>query len=385
VKEKSINSGTCVRFRIAYNSNNYHDTSYVGFAFDNFLIGKRKRIVLLEQLINRTWENEYNFSEKDRFDAEAMNNFVDMHAGEVVDIRYHVSSQGNKDPLFDAFGNWQDNSVRASELGATSFGPLWAMDGTSIRSRLRGRNQEVTYEKALEKRGLIDPAFEIYNIETSANGSAINIKATIKKVNAHIDEKIGAHQHWVRFAIVQKKYTDETGKEHRNVFIDLLPNGIGSIVKQINPPFEVGSEITVETNWEPKIKTSGNDYRLVIFISGDMMNGEIEQVEFKDLDNAHIPQYETGFDNVPLTKEAIVLYPNPVKDKLFVKKPKHMNSIASWSIVDLGGQVMQTGFIDNSGIDMQLDVSWLSEGIYILQLISKDGRILNRKFAKEGD
>jgi hypothetical protein len=382
VRDSSIQNNVCVRFRIAYNSNDYHDSIYKGFAVDNFLIGKRKRIVLLEQLINREWEDIMTAYTK--YDSVKLNDFVDTHPDEVVDIRYHVNSGSLKDPMFETFNNWQDNSVRASELGAVTYGPLWAMDGTALRSHFRGEDQNISYDDALEKRALVDPVFVIEDVETDLNGAAMSISATVRKISDHLDEKLKSRNHWIRFAIVQKKYTDEDGQDHRNVFIDLLPNGLGSIVEQLEKPFPVGGEVNLQANWEPNIKTAGNDFRLVIFICGDMLDGEVEQVYFEDLDNSDIPQYSTGTPHLPYSEDGLIVYPNPASEKIWIKLPEGFNSGTSWTIYSTNGQVLKTGEIYSSGYEEVISVEGLQNGFYLIRLTSQDGEQVTSRFTKEG-
>lgn len=381
IKQESQGAGACVRFRIAYNSNDYHDTAYAGFAVDNFFIGKRKRIVLLEQFINSAFEDANPSREK--VNLAQLDDFVDNHLEEVVDIRYHMANSYIEDPLYKTLNNWWDNSARAWEYGAESYGPMWVMDGSAIQSAIWNVSQNVTYEEALEKRALIDPSFDIDTVWTKLHGGSLQISASIKKINAHVDEKLGAHDHKVRFAIVQKYFTEYQGETHRNVLVDLLPNGVGNVVETFYAPYPVGSTDTVTATWTPAIKTAGNNYRLVIYIQGRYNYDEVEQVWFRDLKKSEVPQTTTGV-HIPIASgNGFTIYPNPVTDNMQVIMPDGFGNGTSWSIYSMSGQIVSSGMFYGSGNQETISSQELGKGFYVLLLTNKEGVQISSKFSKE--
>lgn len=72
------------------------------------------------------------------------------------------------------------------------------------------------------------------------------------------------------------------------------------------------------------------------------------------------------------------LYPNPVKDELFIENNSHHSSYA---IDNQMGQRVTSFSASNNGIDL-INTSKLAFGIYILQANTDDG-ILQQKFVKQ--
>lgn len=74
----------------------------------------------------------------------------------------------------------------------------------------------------------------------------------------------------------------------------------------------------------------------------------------------------------------LIVYPNPVTTILNVKKDLPNN--ATYKIVSITGQEMQTGIIGNA--EKQVSVSTLSDGIYFLLLFDKNISLGQQKFMK---
>ncbi len=73
--------------------------------------------------------------------------------------------------------------------------------------------------------------------------------------------------------------------------------------------------------------------------------------------------------------EAISLYPNPVVDKLFIGSDKHFSSL---EIYDVNGRLL----LSKKNIVGFVDVSMLSHGQYLLNLVMDDGKVMRTKFMK---
>jgi len=69
------------------------------------------------------------------------------------------------------------------------------------------------------------------------------------------------------------------------------------------------------------------------------------------------------------------VFPNPCADALFLYSS---NSIASYQVVSIAGNVVLSGALPNSNID----VSSLSAGLYVVRVVMHDGNVVTRKIAK---
>ena len=86
----------------------------------------------------------------------------------------------------------------------------------------------------------------------------------------------------------------------------------------------------------------------------------------------------TATREVLLSDEIVALYPNPVKNALFVEVNMPQHKIIGYQVVNLTGQVAGIQSVD----DRQVDVSKLTPGVYVLKIQTTDG-ILTQQFIKE--
>lgn len=82
--------------------------------------------------------------------------------------------------------------------------------------------------------------------------------------------------------------------------------------------------------------------------------------------------------------EAILLFPNPVGDKLQIKLPENTGAQAvEVSILTVSGQeVLQTRIIDNSSENIEINMTSISPGVYLTRIISEK-RVGVRKIIKK--
>jgi alpha-tubulin suppressor-like RCC1 family protein len=74
--------------------------------------------------------------------------------------------------------------------------------------------------------------------------------------------------------------------------------------------------------------------------------------------------------------DTLALYPNPVKNMLNLSGIDNLNS---FEVVDMLGQIVLRGSVTNNSIDL----SGLSDGIYVGVFHTADGQVLKNKFSKE--
>jgi hypothetical protein len=85
--------------------------------------------------------------------------------------------------------------------------------------------------------------------------------------------------------------------------------------------------------------------------------------------------------NEPSQTNSLNIYPNPVTKILNVKQ--NLSNKITYKIISLLGQEIQTGIINNN--EVQINVSFLSEGIYILQLFDNNKPLRQQKFVKSAN
>jgi ubiquitin len=83
----------------------------------------------------------------------------------------------------------------------------------------------------------------------------------------------------------------------------------------------------------------------------------------------------TNIEN--LNSDKLLIFPNPVKDRLILNYDIDCNE--SFSIFDINGRIIKTGQIREN----ELELSELKTGIYIIQIMDDDDTIKKLKFIKE--
>ncbi|CAD7810647.1 hypothetical protein CHRY9390_02214 [Chryseobacterium aquaeductus] len=104
--------------------------------------------------------------------------------------------------------------------------------------------------------------------------------------------------------------------------------------------------------------------------TGGVLNGSFTYVKINSLDNLSVKSVEIdgGFS----------VYPNPVKEDLFVKSAR---DVAEFHIFNMVGQKIYSQ--KNNSKTTKLNVSSLANGNYVLQMIDKDGNSKATRFIKE--
>jgi hypothetical protein len=85
-------------------------------------------------------------------------------------------------------------------------------------------------------------------------------------------------------------------------------------------------------------------------------------------------------ENIVGSNELLIVYPNPTKNYLQVDVRGHYTNIAQIQIVDVTGKFVVTKKLTEKSLS--LDVSSLSSGVYILQLVD-DGIKITTRFTKD--
>ena len=86
-----------------------------------------------------------------------------------------------------------------------------------------------------------------------------------------------------------------------------------------------------------------------------------------------------GLKDIENISSSIRLYPNPVHDNLNIKLPQADGSKVSYSVLNLSGQRIFSGVLDNES----LNVSALTPGMYFLQIKTNNGKQGAKSFIKK--
>ncbi len=357
-KEISDSSASYVRFRVAYasNSGNAPGLEVNGFAFDNFTLTNRNRVVMIEQFVNSVHNKTLQEQEE-----EWLDDFLNGREAEVVDMRYHNKISHDTDPLFEI--NKPDISSRSMEYGATRS-QLTMVDGIRrcVASESVSAFTDVDYY--YKERTLTDISFDI-DVTHYVNGENLEITADITKEKEDL-LSVGSQKCVVRMAIVQHGY-EHNGETYKNVVVELLPNGEGNVVASIPADFAANETMTVTGTWTPNVTTTGNEFRLVVYVQGIWGVDEVHQAWFED--SIAVPQVtvaKSAESEKSGESNSFTIYPSPVKEKLNISWHETLENPIRWKLVSMSGSVVKQGITPAGQIHEEIYTYQFNRGIYLL-------------------
>jgi Secretion system C-terminal sorting domain len=373
-----------VRVRVAFASNDGNESlkKYDGFAFDNFFVGEKKRIVLMEHFTNSSLSGSLTAD-------DYINNLYDDQItlirplpapggqSDFNHIQYHISyASANSDVLNT--DNPNDPNTRATNYGV-SQPPKTFMDG------IKNAKFDGTFTKLnkieVDRRALKDPKFTLrldtIPVVTNNKSNYINVTMTIT-ADTIVNVPLIAQVALVEDDVV----TTAPARTHKNVLRKLLfgsddtkPDGItittpfakGDVLPRPAPAKEIQLNVPIK-DWT-KLKLIG-------FIQ-DKNTGEIYQSTILKIANKKIGSTIVGIEDPTAVGKFkdLQLYPNPANGKFNFALPGEFPPGYIWKISDQRGVfVMKGDFSDGVNGVKTVDISELINGVYFV-LIGAEGEV----------
>jgi len=352
---------TSVLFRIIYATDGGSVDRNEGFAFDNIYIGERSKKVLLEHFTNSS-DPDSRLAD-DIVDAMAVSDSLDM-----LNVQYHIAYTG-EDPM--NLNNPAPAAARSIYYGLNSV-PYAVMDGgyadnTRYNFTSLDPDEGVLQELALER-----PKFDL-DLDVTKDASTLTVKA---KVSAN--ESTSVQKLQLLLAVVEKEITSYTGANgdvlFRNVVLAMLPNPAGTLLEE---DWTLGTSVERSFSWSYKNVEDPEELMIIGFVQ-DYATGRIYQAVAEDGSGA--TAYTEHFNSL---KEMLV-YPNPVRDELWVDPGYVASEKLEFRIYDMTGKLVLDQTYAGGYQLYSLDVSGLPEGMYLLVqdeggLVSGRCRIVKQK------
>ncbi len=364
-----------VRFRIAFGSDerNPIDSEYNGFAFDDFEIKNRTRLVLMEHFTNTNTNSEGNVlisSIENYLNPDEIGiPFSEKIPREVISLRYHVNYP-SFDPLYD--DNTADMSARREYYDFEV--PLKTVIDGSNRYNPGGNTLNID-TTVVVKNSLLDPKFKI---TASINPSEVNELSVSTIIEAL--ETINNRRIIVHLAVIERE-VDLEGVRFRNVLKKLIPNAGGT---EFLNDWSAGTTQSFTAIWNLDQNFvpvyDPDQLGLIIFVQ-DRISKEVYQAKYIKLPpkegNPTSIEDELLFSLVNEMK----LYPNPVTNGMFnLIFPQPLQKELHYKIVDLRGVQLYEGTL-MQGIDrFQFELRDLPRGINLFMIGNKEGEYQIRKF-----
>lgn len=353
-----------VRFRMSFgsNSDNSATDTFDGFAFDDVKIGNRNRIVLLEYFINQGVANAA------AQDLEIKNFPNTGNVNEVVKVHHHTGF-----PTVDVFNtqNEKDPSGRAFHQGIREV-PRVVVDGY-FRDTLVGQwTQDYFADRTL----IISP-FDISVGQANVSGQTLTVSATVV-ANQTFTQPVVMH------VVVVDSAINANGEWYYNITRKMLPDAAGTYR---GTPWATGDSQTLNFTWD----TGGLDpkgFKIVVFVE-DYLTKEIHQAgtgnvvsNRREFENQSEHQV-TGINNNHLLSNAVV-FPNPTSKLLNVKIQANqlLSADAKWQVLAVNGKIVKRGNWQQGKKQMQINVSDLADGLYILRILDQR-KTIELRFEKQ--
>ena len=342
-----------IRFRIAYGSDG-SGQSQGGLAFDNIRIGDRTRLVLLEHFTNANDENSIAAN-------KIVNDVAESKKHDVAYISYHTAFPSS-DPINSQ--NPADPAARALYYGISTV-PFSVMDGGLSGEGRYNYSPARFNENDLLARALVEPYFNI-DISQDQVNSDLSIEVEVSSVFTIGPLDLTLHVAILETEIPASVIGQGGDVVYRNVVRRLLPDAGGTLLP-VN--WGGGQAESYSFSWAIENVFDSENLALVAFIQ-DENTQEIYQVgtssEFGLPTFIELPERS---ENRP----AMVFYPNPASDYLFIEFPESLAGDYILEVFNLSGNMVYTDMLRGGRSNYEFNTKDLARGVYLFRIRNNYG------------
>ncbi len=349
----ALADSSLVRFRIVYSG--FHDSlPETAVAIDNILIGSRKRKVLLEYFTNTA----------DTFCVRINRevNALEKHYPEdLIKLEYHTDFPGD-DPF-----NMQDPSVPATRT--LFYGiydvPYSVLDGGGNGALFFDYRDETLSGRNVIDQSLKDPKLNL-SLIVRKNNEGMTADVAITPLTY-----LGPAERILQVAVYEKQVDQVStpAGEFRfmNVIRTFLPNAAGTAIFD---EWLKGVTRTWHFNWDYQNIQDPEMIRVAAFVQDDHTREVYQAVtsEREVLTSTHKPANPDLF--------LMDFYPNPVNDRLYIRLNSGIPDGCRIDFYDHAGRMAKTLSAGKANHTLAVDVSELSEGIWLVCLRDPYQKIL---------
>jgi hypothetical protein len=337
---------TRVQFRIAYGSDGTVQNTD-GFAFDDFWIGERNRIVLVEHFTNSS------DSASASADAE-LNALVGPDSLNTIDLQYHTSFPG-QDPF-----NEQEPyapSARLLYYGISDV-PYAILNGgykTGYRYDYASNDLDAN---SVRLESLNDAKFGLEFSQSSWEGNYATFTIQFEP-----KQDMPAHEFTVHAGVLERRIagTGPGGETiYENVVRALLPDPAGITIYETWP-----AGLRKEHNYVWEIPEGYNRDQLMAFaFIQDEATQEIYQTNLVKIG------YATGIHDIlpGSSRDKFIVFPNPASDQAFIRFDKPVRGFVRIEMFNNLGSLVYTGIIPRTDTDSEIMTDKYPDGLYIIRV-----------------
>jgi hypothetical protein len=344
-----------VRFRIAYGSRGDNTIRNEGFSFDNFHIGQRTKVAVMEYF---TSANESKCVNPDNLVNTLANNLYK----DIIDIQYHTSY-----PSADRMN--LDNPTPASSRGlyyGVSSIPYALIDGDgydTILGHERSYNFSTRSPDSTDilVRALLNTDFHI-ELEINQLSPVIQVTVTIKALKDIPLKELTLHTIVQEVLINDPLYIGINGvTKFENVARMMLPDASGTTFKKL---WLKGETEVIIITWNELFDYLNEDNIAITVFLQDYNTKEILQAAGYSPEERPTPlDGISGYDG-----HIINIYPNPAEDIITIDLGMIPENQILIKLFDLSGKCMLIKQIPLLQEITTLSLEDLSHGLYIIEI-----------------
>jgi len=345
-----------ITFRITFASNNYNIES-LGMAIDNFYVGERQRLVLIENFTNTNLEQAYL---SNRTNIE---NILSSEVGtDLLPVNFHISM-----PKPDSINlrNSIELDSRAS-IYSIEESPKLVIDGELFTENTYDANNNLSEEfhRKVTRRSLLEPNNLVdIDIDTTADDHTIRFNAYLNPTNDTLTDLV------TYFFVIEKNITQASGLN--NIVRKILPNING-----------VNLDVLAESNsityeWEVSSIYTNDELAIVSVVQNRNTNNILEI----HIDDINQTKYNTTITNVENAFESIEIsvYPNPSRGKINMVFNQELNSELKIFILDSNGKIIQNSKVAKGSLKAEFNLTGLASGVYHIISKNSEGKLNRQK------
>jgi hypothetical protein len=347
-----------IRFRIVYGSRGDNTIRNEGFAFDNFRIGQRSKMLVMEYFTNA---NDYACVNSDGL----VNTLADNLYKDVFDIQYHTSFPSSDRMYTD---NPTPSSARGLYYGVSDV-PFLVLDGGGFDAVT---NHEKTFDFAshtpdsidILNRALTDPDFNI-DLQIDQLLPVIQLTVTIEALKDIPLKELTLHTVILEVLIDDPLYVGSNGvTQFESVARMMLPDAGG---KSFTRTWAKGSseELTIQWN-EPFDYLNEDNIAIVVFLQDYNTKEILQAAGYSSEEHATSSHGITG-----KTGPAVIIYPNPAKDLITVDLGTTPEKPVLFRLYDISGKCIIEQQIPALQKETILNLEELKHGLYIIEIRKK--------------
>ena len=343
-----------VQFRIAYSATGTA-IGNDGIAFDNFWIGERNRVAIIEHFTNTSEMNCLNAD-------SVLDHFTGTNKLSVIDIQYHTGNPAG-DPFYE--NNPVIPATREFYYGLSGV-PFGLLNGGSSAMH---RFDYDFGSKPLDKNAIIVESLResLFGINISSEFTENNILQA--EVEFFALKEIPATEISVRVAVIERAIAGIIGQNgdtiYRNVVKAMLPDAAGTTY---NKAWTQGDHSKIYLNWPLQHVYNPLELRLVAFIQNESTS-EVYQAALDTIGGT------TGIESLHGEKapdgKLFLVYPNPANQSAFISFNRETPSEMKLELVDHSGRMVYSTVIPAGTSKREIPVGELPEGLYMIRLFTQ--------------